>query len=201
MKAPFPYPGGKSRVADLCWQAFDTGVPRYLDPFGGSLAVPLARPRWPDNAVEIVNDLDGMLVNAWRCIRLSPVETAAAIDDLGGGHELTLGAISRLIQRRRSQLTDELRDDMGAHDVALGAAWLHGQSSAITLDRPNPMPVLSPPSGVLKMSRRQALAPWLADLSARLRHVTIPSAVNLCDPSWLLPCRYPARPTVSRRKR
>jgi site-specific DNA-adenine methylase len=66
MKAPFPYPGGKSRVASLCWQAFGTDVKRYIESFCGSAAVLLARPRWPDNAVEIVNDADGCLVNAWQ---------------------------------------------------------------------------------------------------------------------------------------
>lgn len=41
--APFPYFGGKSKVADIVWQAL--GQPRhYIEPFFGSGAVLLARP-------------------------------------------------------------------------------------------------------------------------------------------------------------
>ncbi len=43
LKAPFPYFGGKSRVADEVWRRF--GNPKtYVEPFCGSCAVLLARP-------------------------------------------------------------------------------------------------------------------------------------------------------------
>lgn len=44
VRAPFPWFGGKSRAADLVWARFGN-VPNYVEPFAGSLAVLLARPR------------------------------------------------------------------------------------------------------------------------------------------------------------
>lgn len=38
LKAPFPWFGGKSTVADLVWQRFGD-VPNYVEPFFGSGAV------------------------------------------------------------------------------------------------------------------------------------------------------------------
>lgn len=46
MKAPFPWFGGKSRVADLVWDRFGD-VPNYCEPFFGSGAVLLQRPYAP----------------------------------------------------------------------------------------------------------------------------------------------------------
>ncbi len=66
MKAPFPWFGGKSRVAHLVWDRFGN-VPNYVEPFFGSGAVLLARP-WPART-ETVNDLDCMVANFWRALR------------------------------------------------------------------------------------------------------------------------------------
>lgn len=53
LRAPFPYFGGKSRIAHLVWPRF--GDPsNYVEPFAGSLAVLLARPHEP--RIETVND-------------------------------------------------------------------------------------------------------------------------------------------------
>ena len=43
IKAPFPWFGGKSRVAPLVWERFGD-VRNYVEPFMGSLAVLLGRP-------------------------------------------------------------------------------------------------------------------------------------------------------------
>lgn len=42
LKAPFPYFGGKSKVAPLIWERFGV-VSNYVEPFFGSGAVLLAR--------------------------------------------------------------------------------------------------------------------------------------------------------------
>ena len=57
LKAPFPWFGGKSRVADIVWDRFGD-VANYVEPFFGSGAVLLARPHPP--RIETVNDLDCM---------------------------------------------------------------------------------------------------------------------------------------------
>ena len=43
MKSPYPWPGGKSKIADAVWQRFGD-VPNYVDPFFGSGAVLLSCP-------------------------------------------------------------------------------------------------------------------------------------------------------------
>jgi DNA adenine methylase len=56
LRAPFPWFGGKSRVADIVWDRFGD-VANYVEPFFGSGAVLLARPHPP--RIETVNDLHG----------------------------------------------------------------------------------------------------------------------------------------------
>ena len=46
MQAPFPWFGGKSKVAHLVWDRFGN-TPNYVEPFAGSLAVLLNRPHAP----------------------------------------------------------------------------------------------------------------------------------------------------------
>ena len=73
MKAPFPYFGGKSRIAEEVWSRF--GDPKnYVEPFAGSLAVLLSRPHAPK--IETVNDLDCYLSNFWRAVQAAPDEVA-----------------------------------------------------------------------------------------------------------------------------
>lgn len=65
IKAPFPWFGGKSRVAADVWDRFGD-VTNYVEPFYGSGAVLLARPHAP--RIETVNDLDRYVANFWRCL-------------------------------------------------------------------------------------------------------------------------------------
>ena len=78
-KAPFPYFGGKQHAAPLVWAVFGD-VPHYVEPFCGSLAVLLRRPHECNRTYfsETVNDIDGLLCNAWRSLQLSPDATAEA---------------------------------------------------------------------------------------------------------------------------
>src|ERR1035438_10787548 len=69
LKAPFPWFGGKSRVADIVWDRFGD-VPNYCEPFFGSGAVFLNRPHAP--CAETINDLDCMVANVWRAIQQDP---------------------------------------------------------------------------------------------------------------------------------
>lgn len=77
LKSPFPWFGGKSRVAAQVWQRFGD-CPNYIEPFAGSLAVLLARPTPP--RYETVNDLDCNLVNFWRAVRADPEAVAYYAD-------------------------------------------------------------------------------------------------------------------------
>ncbi len=77
LKAPFPWFGGKSRVAHLVWERFGD-VRNYVEPFAGSLAVLLARPHEP--RIETVNDRDAYLANFWRALLQDPEEVARHAD-------------------------------------------------------------------------------------------------------------------------
>ena len=59
LKAPFPWAGGKSRIAPVIWSALGQ-VDNYVEPLCGSAAVLLARPDNP--TIETINDLDGFVV-------------------------------------------------------------------------------------------------------------------------------------------
>lgn len=71
LKAPFPWFGGKSKVARVVWQRFGD-VPNLVEPFAGSLAVLLGRPEFDGNRIETVNDADGHLSNFWRALQADP---------------------------------------------------------------------------------------------------------------------------------
>ncbi len=78
MRAPFPWFGGKSRVADLVWQRFGD-VPNYCEPFFGSGAVLLDRPTQP--RTETVNDRDCFVANFWRALQADPQAVARYADN------------------------------------------------------------------------------------------------------------------------
>ena len=74
LAAPFPYFGGKtSHAARIASLLPDHG--HYVEPFAGSLAVLLAKPR---SRMETVNDLDGDLMTFWRVLRDQPEVLARA---------------------------------------------------------------------------------------------------------------------------
>ena len=67
---PFTYYGGKTRLADRIVSLLPPHR-HYVEPFAGSLAVLLAKPK---SLRETVNDLDGDLVAFWRALRDQPDE-------------------------------------------------------------------------------------------------------------------------------
>ncbi len=71
-KPPFPYFGGKQRIADKIVAAFPAHH-HYVEPFCGGLSVLMAK---PVSHMETVNDLDGDLMTFWRVLRDQPAELA-----------------------------------------------------------------------------------------------------------------------------
>lgn len=65
MSALLPWFGGKIKTADWIRSHFP-GHHTYVEPFGGAMAVLLAKPPSP---VEVYNDVDQELVNFWRVVR------------------------------------------------------------------------------------------------------------------------------------
>ena len=77
LRAPFPWFGGKSKIAPLVWERFGD-VQNYVEPFFGSGAVLLGRPTVA--GIETVNDLDCMVANFWRALQNAPDAVAEAAD-------------------------------------------------------------------------------------------------------------------------
>lgn len=124
LKAPFPYFGGKSRVALRVWEYLGD-VKNYVEPFFGSGAVLLSRPH--PAKIETVNDSDGLLVNAWRGIRNDPEKTAYYADNPVA--ELDLTARHLALLAKKEELTARLEADPEYCDPKLAGWWIWGASS------------------------------------------------------------------------
>jgi DNA adenine methylase len=72
---PFAYYGGKTKLADQI-AALLPSHSHYVEPFAGSLAVLLAKPR---SEMETVNDLDQDLMTFWRVLRDRPADLERAM--------------------------------------------------------------------------------------------------------------------------
>jgi hypothetical protein len=123
LKAPFPWFGGKSRVASLVWERFGD-VTVYAEPFAGSLAVLLGRPEEHERTVESVNDKDGFVCNAWRAIIHDPEQTAHWAD--WPSFENDLHARHAWLVERRSSLVERLEADPDYFDAKIAGWWLWG---------------------------------------------------------------------------
>lgn len=126
LKAPFPWFGGKSRVADIVWERFGN-VPNYVEPFAGSLAVLLGRPSEPHT--ETVNDKDAYLSNFWRAVALAPQETASHAD--WPVSEADLLARHRWLMSTGSQRLQELKTNPEFYDPKVAGWWVWGLCSWI----------------------------------------------------------------------
>lgn len=121
LKAPFPYFGGKSKVAGLVWDRLGD-VKNYVEPFFGSGAVLLGRPH--DPRIETVNDLDGLLCNFWRAVQAAPDEVAKVAD--WPVSECDLHARHLVLVDKRKGLTDRLIADPYYCDATLAGWWVWG---------------------------------------------------------------------------
>jgi len=108
--APFPYFGGKSKVADIVWQAL--GRPKhYIEPFFGSGAVLLARPDYdPTQHVETINDADGHLANVWRDCPVNHVDMSARV---------------HWLRRNAADVKQSMNDDPEFFDPQAAGYWIY----------------------------------------------------------------------------
>lgn len=129
LKAPFPYPGGKSRIADLVWSRFGN-VDNYIEPFMGTLAVLLRRPSDHfeiGSRVETANDMNHYVVNFWRAVRSAPDEVARWADspvleaDMHARHKWLVQSAEAAEWRER------MRTDPEAFDAKVAGWWVWGQ--------------------------------------------------------------------------
>ncbi len=124
LKAPFPYFGGKSKVADLVWSRLGD-VRNYLEPFCGSAALLLLRPHEPQ--VETVNDKDCFIANFWRATKADPEAVVKYCNhpvneaDLHARHRWLVLSDDAIAFRER------MRRDPDYYDAKIAGWWVWGQ--------------------------------------------------------------------------
>lgn len=131
MKAPFPWFGGKRRVASHVWEALGD-VDNYVEPFAGSLAVLLERPAryggWQHGA-ETVNDADAYLANLWRALSADPDGVCAACD--WPVNETDLFARHLWLVNEGRERIARLEADPTYYDIQVAGWWLWGVAAWI----------------------------------------------------------------------
>jgi DNA adenine methylase len=128
LRAPFPWFGGKSSVADLIWSRF--GRPKqYIEPFCGSAAALLAAPAVA--SLEVIGDGNFYVANFWRAVKCQPEEVTRWQDypvshvDLYARHRwLTDPA-------RTAELREALTDADWPGDAKIAGWWVWGQCAWI----------------------------------------------------------------------
>ncbi len=121
LKAPFPYFGGKRKVAAEIWKRFGR-VDNYVEPFFGSGAVLLALEE--PCKTETVNDADGLLSNFWRALKANPDLVAEFADwpvsenDLHARHAWLVG--------QKESLQAKLEGDPEFYDAKIAGWWCWG---------------------------------------------------------------------------
>jgi hypothetical protein len=125
LRAPYPYFGGKSAVADMVWDRLGD-VRNYVEPFAGSLAVLLRRPHWPweCNRIETVNDADCFLANFWRALQADPEAVAEHCD--WPVNEADLHARHLWLVNEGVKHVERLRTEPEYYDAKIAGWWVWG---------------------------------------------------------------------------
>jgi DNA adenine methylase len=126
LRAPFPWFGGKSLVAELVWDRFGN-VHNYVEPFAGSLAVLLKRPHAP--AIETVNDVDAYLANFWVALKRDPRTVAEVADD--PVNETLLHSRHQWLVDHGGELKQKMLADPDYFDPRIAGWWVWGISQWI----------------------------------------------------------------------
>ena len=127
LKCPFPWFGGKSRVAHVVWPRFGR-LRNYVEPFAGSLAMLLGVPR-SDGRTETVNDKDAYISNFWRAISADPQQVASYAD--WPVNENDLHARHAWLVSQKECLVARLEGDPEFFDPKIAGWWVWGISSWI----------------------------------------------------------------------
>ena len=173
LKSPYPYFGGKSRVAKVIWSGLGQ-VANYVEPFAGSLAVLLANPSIPK--IETVNDKDCFISNFWRAVSQDPEGVAKfAIYPI---HEADLHARHRwLVSAATKDFHRQMNEDPDYYDLKIAGWWVWGMGASIGNNwlQPkglNAMPLLSSAGGGIH-GLTQPVLEWFQKLQQRSHRVRV----------------------------
>lgn len=125
LRAPFPYFGGKSKIAAEVWRRLGN-TPNYVEPFFGSGAVLLGRPDWsPEvNWIETIDDKDGLVANFWRALQAEPKQVAHYADWPVNENDLTARHI--WLVNQIDGLQSRLEGDPDYYDAKIAGWWCWG---------------------------------------------------------------------------
>lgn len=151
-KPAVTWAGGKSRLLKHLLPRIPAHT-CYVEAFAGGLAVLLAKER---SQIEVVNDIDGDLVNFYRCVRFHPDPLVAELE---------------FVLNSREEFED-FRAQPGLTDLQRAARWFYRNRTCFRgacLDTFG----TSPESGSGASSSRAARLESIRQLSVRLDRVTI----------------------------
>jgi DNA adenine methylase len=165
MRTPFPYFGGKSRIAPEIWQRF--GDPAYyFEPFGGALGVLLGRPNV--GKYEYVGDIYCLITNFFRAAKYGNCRELARLVDWPTS-QLDLEARTTWLKKQEPRLHNHLTDNPKWYDLECAAWYAWVQSVRISSN--GATIVLGRTAGVRRQSEN--LEQYFAALANRLKNVVI----------------------------
>lgn len=121
-KPPFPWFGGKAKVAPQVWRALGD-VDNYVEPFFGSGAVLFGRTQ--PGKMETVNDLDHFVANFWRAAKNDPEAVAHYADNPVNEDDLTARHIW-LVKHGKPELAERIPADPDYYDPKIAGWWVWG---------------------------------------------------------------------------
>lgn len=127
MKSPYPYFGGKERVADVVWDRFGR-LDNYCEPFFGSGAILLNRPSV--RGLETINDLNGWVVNFWRAIKADPEGVAKFADYPVSEIDLQARAEWLFYSEESKKFVETMKHDPDFFDIKIAGWWVWGKGSS-----------------------------------------------------------------------
>ncbi|GHU92177.1 hypothetical protein FACS1894202_14620 [Clostridia bacterium] len=103
MNSFIPWIGGKSRLREQIISHFPDNVQRYIEVFGGADWVLFARDRHATH--EVFNDIDGQLINLYRCVKHHCGELQRELSHALNSREFFFDAIDQLNTRGMTDTT------------------------------------------------------------------------------------------------
>lgn len=185
---PFPYFGGKRKIAPEVWRRF-RGVNHYIEPFCGSCAVMLHAPE--SVITTTINDADGFVINFWRAVAYAPAAVAKFAN--WPVIEADLYARHNWLLERRKSLLERLYTDPHYYDAQtagywawgasawIGTGWGHNNAAQMPLVSARGSGVNRPQSAARSLTRALSAAVmerYMSDLSDHL------SRARICCGDW-----------------
>lgn len=126
LRAPFPWFGGKSRVAPQVWQRFGR-IRNLVVPFCGSMAIELGCPKdWWAHMIVTVNDIDAYVANFWRALAAGAGGEVASHADWPV-NEADLHARHRWLVETSRERVEKCLTDPEYFDAKVAGWWVWGQ--------------------------------------------------------------------------